>query len=215
MNIYIVGGNGFARECYGHLMQVTQKFPDRHFAGFLGHGGFGHTVDYKHLQQFYLGEVSEHVFGEDDYIVIGAGYPELRSKIYKELKARNLKFYNLGAETISEQSVKIGEANVFVPPFSPSCNVEIGNCNVLNGSVLVGHDSVIGDCNFFGPRSQVLGSVTVGSYNVIGANSVLLPHCKVGSFNKIAPLSAIYKGCRNNSYMIGNPAIKVGEYLGE
>lgn len=29
--------------------------------------------------------------------------------------------------------------------------------------------------------------------------------------NKIAPLSAVYKGCKSNSYLSGNPALKIGE----
>ena len=33
---------------------------------------------------------------------------------------------------------------------------------------------------------------------------------KIGDNNKIAPLSAVYKGCKNNCYMAGNPALKIG-----
>lgn len=209
--IYIVGGNGFARECYHYIQTMSLTDGDIHFAGFLGHNGYGHTVDYKELQKFYLGEVSEHKFSKDDYVVIGAGYPELRSVIYKELKERNLKFFTISIGAKLDESVEVGEANIFVPPFFPSCDIKIGNCNVFNGSVVVGHDCEIGDCNFFGPRSQVLGTVKIGSYNKFGANSILLPHCKIGNYNKISPLSAVYKGCKDYCYMHGNPAIKIGE----
>ena len=212
MNIYIVGGNGFARECYRYVQMMSLVDKNIHFAGFLGHNGYGHTVDYKELQKFYLGEVSEYNFSKDDHVVIGAGYPKLRSVIYKELKERNLKFFTIIVGTPLDNSVEIGEANVFIPPFHPSCNVKIGNCNVLNGDVLVGHDSIIGDLNFFGPRCQVLGTVEIGNGNLVGANSILLPHVKVGNNNKIAPLSVVYRGCKNNCYMLGNPALKVGNF---
>lgn len=209
--VFIVGGNGFARECYYHLLLMMKFDSSICFGGFLGHGGYGHTVNYLDLQKFYLGEVSEHVFKEDEYVVIGAGYPEVRVKIYNDLKKINVKFFTICISETIKENVKIGEANVLVPPFEPSCNVEIGNNNVFNGDVMVGHDVKIGDSNFFGPRSQLLGNVKVGSFNRVGAGSVLLPHCSIGNHNKIAPLSAVYKGCKNNCYMLGNPAIKIGE----
>lgn len=210
--IYIVGGNGFARECYLYLTWMTGVDPDISFAGFLGHGGYGHTVDYLNLQEFYLGEVSEHKFNIYDYVVIGAGYPDLRKKIYEELKARKVQFFNLIAPYVYiNPTVEIGEANVFVAPFTPGPNVKIGNGNVFNGGVVVGHDAKIGDCNFFGGKSHVLGAAIVGDYNQIGTASILLPHSKIGNNNKIAPMSCVYKGCKNNCYMQGNPALKIGD----
>lgn len=209
--IYIVGGNGFARECYQNLVYLMEKDSNITFGGFLGHGGYGHTVDYKELQIFYKGEVSEYKFNDNEYVVIGAGYPELRQKIYYELKARKINFYNLIDKRISIfTGTHIGEANVIVGHGYISVDTKIGNGNVFNGDVILGHDCEIGDFNFFGPRSQALGNVKIDSMNQIGANAILLPNSKIGDNNKIAPLSAVYKGCKNNCYMAGNPALKIG-----
>ncbi len=208
--IFIVGGNGFARECYYNLILMKELDPKIEFAGFLGHGGYGQTVDYKELQHLYKGEVSEFNFNENEYIVIGAGYPDLRRKIYNELKARHLKFFNIYIGKPLKNSVSIGEANIITPPAHFSCGIKIGNGNVFNGDVIVGHDVEVGEFNFFGPRAQILGNVKIGNMNTIGANSILLPNAKIGDNNKIAPLSAVYKGCKNNCYMSGNPALKIG-----
>lgn len=207
--IYIVGGDGFARECYLFLQEIIKTDKDISFGGFLGHGGYGKTVDYKTYQHLYMGEVSEHEFGDDEYAIIGAGYPSLRVKIYKELKERGIKFFNLILSSFIVDSVNIGEANVILSS-SITANTVLGSGNVFNGQVIVGHDVEIGDFNFFGPRCQVLGNVKIGSHNQIGANAILLPKAKIGSNNKIAPLSAIYKGCGCNCYMTGNPALKAG-----
>lgn len=210
--IYIVGGDGFARECYMNLLNLEEYGKDIIFAGFMGHGGYGKTVDYKTYQHLYIGEVSEHNFEENEYVIIGAGYPAIRKKIYEDLKEIGVKFYNfIGKGVKLSESYEYGEANIFVPPFYSSVNIKIGNCNVFNGSVIQGHDIEIGDYNFFGPSSQILGNAKIGNENQIGANSIILPKVKIGDNNKIAPLSAVYKGCKNNSYMLGNPAIKVGE----
>ena len=86
--VYIVGGNGFARECYLYLLWMSEANPDIQFGGFLGHGGYGHTVDYLNLQEFYLGEVADHKFNINESVIIGAGYPELREKTSEANKRR-------------------------------------------------------------------------------------------------------------------------------
>ena len=207
--VFIVGGDGFARECYWRLNEMKRTDASIEFGGFLGHGGYGHTVDYKHLQEFYLGEESDHTFKEDEYVIIGAGYPELRRKIYNDLKKRNVRFFNLILGKYGS-SVTFGEANISLYT-SLTVNTKIGDGNVFNGAVIVGHDTEIGDFNFFGSRSSVLGIVKIGNDNTVGTNAVILPHAKIGNNNKVAPLSAVYKGCRDNCYMLGNPALKVGE----
>lgn len=208
--IFVVGGNGFARECAGYINLISTT-EDIEFAGFLGHGGYGHTVDYKSWQSYYKGEVTEHKFADNEYVIIGAGYPDLRKKIYEDLKAMGLKFYNLILSSYIGSNVNLGEGNILTHGCSLSENIVIGNGNLLNGSVVIGHDVEIGNFNFFGPRSQILGEVKIGNSNSIGTNAIVLPHAKIGNNNTIAPLSAVYKGCRNNGYYLGNPALKVGD----
>lgn len=208
--IFIVGGDGFARECASYLMELEQYSDEVEFGGFLGHNGY--RVNFKSAKEFFLGDLSDYNFVEGEFAVIGAGFPELRVKIYYDLKKRNIPLFNLVARgCFIHPSVQLGEGNVFAPPFHSSVDMKIGNGNVFNGGVNTGHDNVIGDFNFFGPRCQLLGSVVVGSRNIIGANAVLLPNCKIGDDNKISPLSTVYKGCRNKTYMHGNPAIKMGD----
>ncbi len=206
--IFIVGGNGFARECFKYIMAIKEV----EFGGFLGHGGYGHTVNYLDLQEYYKGEVSKYNFQKEDYVIIGAGYPNLRKKIYDDLKKMNLKFYTLlSPNSKIDSDINIGEGNIIVGSKITSHNIKIGNGNLFNGNVTIGHDVEVGNFNFFGPSSQLLGNVKVGNHNIVGANSILLPSAKIRNNNKIAPLSTIYKGCKNNCYMLGNPAIKVGE----
>lgn len=209
--VYIVGGNGLARECYMYLKTLEKSRENVCFAGFLGHGGYGHTVDYKNLQKYYLGEVSGHEFKENEYAIIGAGYPKIREQIYNDLKLANIKMYTLiTADSYINELVSLGEGNIFNRVNITSPHIKIGNGNLFNIEIIIGHDATIGDFNFFGPRSQILGNVTVGNSNTFGANSIMLPNSKIGNNNKIAPLSAVYKGCKNNVYMIGNPALNEG-----
>lgn len=210
-NIFIVGGDGFARECYFHLKHSADFGKEVNFGGFLGHGGYGSSVDYKEVQKYYKGEILDYKFQDNDYCVIGAGYPELRKKIYEDIKSMGLKFYTLKANIYLSDSFEYGEGNIFVAPFDASVNIKIGNGNLFNGNVIMGHDCKIGDFNTFCPSSRILGNVKVGDSNTIGTNAIILPKAKIGSNNMIAPLSVVYRGCKDDCYMIGNPALKVGE----
>ncbi len=210
--VYVVGGKGFAKECYMHIMYMINLDPTINFGGFIGHNGY--KVDFDNLNHLFVCDLAEFEFGAEDYAVIGAAYPKLREIIYDDIKKKeNSKFFTIVLTSHSYLSplVEYGEGNIFMTPCTPSVHVKIGNANVFNGDVIIGHDTVIGDFNFFGGKSQILGECKIGNSNTFGVNSILLPKAKIGNNNKIAPLSAVYKGCKNNCVMLGNPALKVGE----
>lgn len=154
-NIYIVGGNGFARECFGYVQEICATDENVRFAGFLGHGGYGHTVNYMDLQRYYRGEAAEHKFAADEYAVIGAGEPSLRRRIYDNLKAAGVRFYTLlSPSSRIAARAELGEGNVFVSTEIVSHNIKIGNGNLFNGRVIVGHDVSVGDFNFSAPTAK-------------------------------------------------------------
>ena len=209
-NIYIVGGNGFARECYSYIQRMAEYDKDIHFAGFLGEGGY--KADLKDFSSQWICDVADFQFKENDYAVIGSGNPEIRERIYKYLKSKGVKFFTvIDPSVIIFPHSEIGEANIFTISCVVSSEVKIGCGNLFNGHIGLGHDVEVGDFNFFGPNSHLLGGVKIGNMNSIGTSSVLLPHSAIGDNNKIAPLSAVYKGCKNNCYMIGNPARNMGD----
>ena len=211
-NVYVVGGDGFAKECYQHILFMHYNNLEIQFAGFLGHNGY--KVDFGNLNEHFKCDLSEFEFGDDDYAVIGAGMPQLREEIYYDIKRKaNAKFLTVILEPYSYLSplVEVGEGNIFISPCTPSPHVKIGNGNLFNGDVTIAHDVEIGDFNFFGGKTQLLGGVKIGSSNTVGTASVVLPKAKIGNNNKIAPMSCVYKGCKDNCYMQGNPALKVGE----
>lgn len=208
--IFVVGGNGFAKECVQYVRWNIEQGDDVELGGLVGHNGY--VVDFGDLNSLFVGDLSKMEFGTNDYCVIGAGYPELRRKIYDDVKKQGGRFINLCSPGFFiPEGVTIGEGNVFVStPLTGYTGIEIGNGNLFNGNVIVGHDSQIGDFNFFGPSTHILGGVKIGNDNIVGTNAVLLAHAKIGNNNKIAPLSCVYRGCKDNCYMLGNPAEKVG-----
>jgi acetyltransferase-like isoleucine patch superfamily enzyme len=208
--IYVVGGNGFAKECHWQIELSGLSDKEIRFGGFVGHNGY--KVDFMSLNRLFVGDLSEMTFGENDYGVVGAAYPELRRKIYDDLREKGLKPFNLVpfSDTYISEWAEVGEGNIIAPHCALSVHARIGPGNVFNGDDIIGHDVEIGDFNFFGPKSQILGDVKIGNMNKIGAGSVILPKARIGNNNSIAPLSAVYKGCKDNCHMLGNPALVVG-----
>lgn len=202
--VYIVGGNGFARECAVYLLQLEDRGEIK-FGGILGHNSY--TVNSPHFR----GDYSGIEFGPDTAAVIGAAFPKIRRVIYGDLKERGISLYNLVAPgCFIDPTLKLGEGNIFAPPFRCSVDMVIGNANVFNGDVIVSHDDKIGNFNFFAPKSAILGSTSMGNYNIVGAGALILANRKIGNNNKISPLSVVYANCRDNNILHGNPAVKVG-----
>lgn len=209
-HIYVVGGNGFAKECAQYIRVNNARGQDMEFAGFVGHNGY--VVDFGDQNHLFRGDLSQMKFGLDDWCVIGAGYPELRKKIYDDILRFGGRMINLCSPYVKlPDNIDIGVGNCIVGTIlNENVDIHIGNGNLFNGNIVVGHDAKIGDFNFFGPASQILGDVKIGDCNTIGANAIILAHAKIGNNNKISPLSCVYRGCRDNCYMHGNPAEKIG-----
>ena len=209
-NIVIVGNSGFARECFLTLRKMKEAGSDIAVRGFLSFEGYSENL--KELASMQLCDDEAYAFGPDDYAVIGLGGPKLRHKAYYKLKEKGVRFFTIvHPKAYVDHTTTLGEGNIFCARSYVTCNCAIGSGNVFNGPIHVGHDTVMGDCNFVGPGAQILGCVSMGSMNSVGALSVLLPKCRIGNGNIIAPLSAVYKGCRDNVYLAGNPAVKVGQ----
>lgn len=208
--IYVVGGNGFARECYAYIERISKDDNEIIFGGFLGEGGY--VPDLEDYPEMFKGDVSDFIFDKNDYVVIGSGDPIIRKRIYEYLKNRNIKFYTLiDPSTIIFPFSEIGEANIFVKGCIVSSQTKIGDGNLFNGDISMGHNATVGNFNFLAPGVQLLGYSVVGDLNSIGTNSVVLPKAKIGNRNKIAPISAVYTFCKDNGIYMGNPARKMGE----
>ena len=200
-NIIAIGGQGFLKEC---IYYISLK-DDINFKGILSIDNFIPKIENVN----FMGKLSEYTIDKDDYFIICSGSPSLRKEIFDAIYAKGGKFYTLLHNTKLNSTIELGEGNIFVN-CDLTIDIKIGNGNLFNNRVAVGHDVKIGDFNFIASNSQLLGNVKIGNNNTIGTSSVLLPNSKIGDNNMISPLSAVYKGCKNNSYMQGNPALKVG-----
>ncbi|MDE6886354.1 MAG: acetyltransferase [Helicobacteraceae bacterium] len=208
-NIIFIGAGGFASECYQYLLDCMGIDKTLKFKGFLSSSNDLHK--YK-LEHYFLGHYNDYNFKENDYCVIAIGDPKARYNIYKYLKEKNVKMYNLiSPKAFITNTDNIGEANIITPFCIIAYNAVIGNCNLINVSCAIGHDCVIGDFNIIGSYSGFAGFSKIGNGNYLAPRVSIFPKAVVGDNCKISAGSVIFKRLKSNKIAFGNPAEVIGD----
>ena len=109
---------------------------------------------------------------------------------------------NLELENNSENSVYLSNIS------DGWCNVEIGNFNIFNGFVPIGHDTTIGNYNVVMPSCNISGGIKMGDCNFMGVKSVVLQYLKVGNNVRIGAGSVLMRNAKDGFLYIGTPAVK-------
>ena len=123
-----------------------------------------------------------------------------------------VEFPNLISPSVSfldRANFSIGYGNLVCSHCWISCNVYIGNFNVMNAGVTVGHDSRIGNFNSFMPAVRISGEVTIGECNFFGVSSVVLQQITIGRNTIIGANSLVIRKTKDGETYVGSPAVKV------
>lgn len=110
-------------------------------------------------------------------VVIGLGHPRPRRRLAERLRANPaLAFPNLvhPRVEIDPGLVQMGIGNMVTQGVVMTCDIVIGDFNLLNWNVTVGHDSRIGSYNIVNPGSSVSGQVVIGHACLIGTGARIL-----------------------------------------
>lgn len=207
--IAICGAGGFGREVACIINKINKYKPEWEIIGFFNDGtGKGTRNEYGEI----LGGVDElNNYPEDLAVVIAIGAPKIVEKVVKEITSPNIYFPNIISPNVSfldENNVKIGKGNI-ISSSSISCNVTLGNFNILNGFVSVGHDTIIGDFNAIMPSVKISGEVIIGNRNFFGVNSVVLQQVTIGNDTVVGANSLILRKTKDGMTYVGSPAVIV------
>ncbi|MCO5235634.1 MAG: acetyltransferase [Chitinophagaceae bacterium] len=207
----IAGAGGFSKEVFLTVMDINKAAPTWEFIGFfddrVAKGRF--FMDHK-----VLGNLSDlDKIDEETNVIIAAGKSSNILSILRQLRSDKLKFPNIfhpSCQFIHFESLNIGEGNIVQLFSSLSAGNIIGNFNVFNAGVRVGHDTVIGNYNTFATSTLISGGVTIGDRNDFGMNSGIIQYKKVGNDNVIAPMAVLFKSVKDNGHYMGVPAMSTG-----
>lgn len=199
----IIGAGGFGRE----VACIIDKLAEWDLTGFYDDGveagtdtGYGLVI----------GSISElNDVQEPIDVVLAIGNPEISKQIEARITNPHVSFPNIidsDAYFYDRDSLKMGKGNIIGPNASVSCNVTLGDFNVLNVFSQVGHDVVLGNHNVVMPSVNLSGSVVIGDGNLFGVKSTVIQGIKIGNKVTLAPNSVLTRNAKDEKTYLGNPA---------
>lgn len=206
-DIAIYGAGGFGREIACLLQCINKKRPIWNLIGFFDDGKeVGYQTEYGKV----LGGIQElNAWNKSLSIVLAIGSPEVVQSLVSKITSSLIDFPNILAPDIrflDEQNYSIGKGNILGLGCLVSCHVHIGDFNVFNGFITIGHDTCIGNYNSFMPAIHISGEVKIGNLNFFGVSSVVLQQVEIGNNTRIGANSLIIKKTKDNQTYLGNPA---------
>lgn len=207
-NIVIVGAGGFGREVSSWIESVNESKPTFQILGYYDDNDS--FKESKNLNPYlYLGTLAElNKIVEKINVVIAIGNPKAVWQVKNKLTNPNLLFPTIihPSTLFYGNKYEVGEGNLIGPYSIISCNVKIGNFNIFNTYVSVGHDTVINSYNVMNPRVLISGDCKIGNRNLFGLNSAILQGKSLGDDNTLSPGSILYTSKKKDSFLMGNPA---------
>lgn len=116
-------------------------------------------------------------------VVIAVGSPVLRQKLATKLQANMaLRFPSLIHPTVEiDPGLQWGRGNAITKGVALTCDIVLGDFNLLNLNVTVGHDCRIGSFNVINPGCNISGWVTLGDACLLGTGCQVLERLRVES----------------------------------
>lgn len=209
-NIAIYGAGGFGRETACLIHAINQVKPTWNIVGF-----FDDNQSLKGTSNSYgkvLGGIEIlNTWSESLAVVMAIGNPKILELLIDKINNPNINFPNIiapGITFLDKNDFIIGQGNLIGFKCGFSCNVQLGNFNMFNSDVSIGHDSSIGNFNIFNPSVRISGEVHIGNSNFFGVSSVVLQQKNIGYNTIVAANSVIIRNTSDNYTYIGNPATK-------
>jgi sugar O-acyltransferase (sialic acid O-acetyltransferase NeuD family) len=155
----------------------------------------------------YHDEISSVEILRHKYIINCIGDPAARSRIYRELAPRGVKYWTLVHPTAYvAPTAKVGAGCIICPLVFVGPYAQIGDNVAINVGSTVGHDVIVGRSAVLSPGSRLNGHATCGIAAFLGAGATLLPKTGLGDFSKLSAGSVLTKRVGDGFLMHGNPA---------
>lgn len=206
-DIVIYGAGGFGREIACLLKAINEIHPQWNLLGFIDDGipagvsnRYGKVLGNLEWLNNYQHPLS---------VAIAIANPKILLLVTTKTNNANINFPNLIAPNVSfydKDSFQMGKGNIIFFGCRFSCDVQIGDFNLFNGFVALGHDVILGSYNILNPSVRISGEVVVGNGNFFGVQSIILQGKKIGNQTKIGVNSVIMRNTKDGYLYHGNPA---------
>lgn len=207
IDIAIYGFGGFGREIACVIEAINKVKPTWRMIGYFddGHADgegnrYGRVLGGFEVMNAWPSELA---------VVFAIASPAVVRQRYADVSNARLSFPNIIAPNVlffDRASVEMGIGNVITFGGRISCDVKLGDFNLINGCVSLGHDVVIGSYNMMQPEVRISGQTTVGDMNYFGVRTLVLQGLRVGSNIKVGAASVIMRNTKDDVTYFGNPA---------
>ena len=208
--IAIYGFGGFGHEVACLIEHINREEPTWKLIGFFDDGvEVGTECKYGKV----LGNIDTlNAWDKPINVVIAIGNVKFLETVSSKITNPNVEFPNLIAPNcffFDKESVVMGKGNIITFGCRMSCNIHIGDFNILNGCVSFGHDVVLGSYNVMFPETRISGQATIGDKNFFGARCFASQTIKIGNENRFGAGTFVLRKIKDGALYMGNPAKKV------
>lgn len=206
--IYGFGGLGHEVACL--ISHINQVEPTWNLIGFFDdHVEAGSSCKYGSV----LGDMDTlNTWDTELSVAIAVGSSVCLKKISERISNPKIDFPNIIAPNcfyFDEGSLHLGKGNIITFGCRISCDVTLGDFNVLDGCVSLGHDVVLGNYNMLFPDVRISGLATIGDGNVFGARAFVSQCIRIGSWNRFGAGCYIFRKIKDGALYMGNPAKRI------
>lgn len=206
-NILIYGAGGFGREIACVLNAINKVKPTWNLLGFLDDGI---TPGMQNEYGTVLGDLDFlNNYKEEVAVALAIGSATVVQKLVSGIQNEKVWFPNIIAPNVlffDDQNVTLGRGNIVTFGCRFSCHVELGDFNILNGQVSLGHDVIMGNCNVLMPETRISGEAIIGDGNFFGVRSLVLQGIRIGNHTRIGTGSVVMRKTKDGMTYFGNPA---------
>lgn len=209
-DILIYGYGGLGREVACLISKINDQHPRWNVIGYIDDGvPMGTCCKYGEV----IGNIDTlNVWDKPVDVAIAIGSPRYLKEVSQKITNPLVNFPNIVAPNtfyFDESAVQMGVGNIIGFGCRFSCNVAIGNFNVLDGCISLGHDAVVGSYNMLFPEVRISGQTIIGDENYFGSRCFAAQCIKIGNNNRFGAGAFILRKIKDNGLYMGNPAKKV------
>lgn len=209
-DILIYGFGGFGHEVACLIQQINREKPTWNVLGYIDDGvEVGTECKYGKV----LGDIyTLNAWESPVAVVIAIGSTKYLELISQRIINPNVDFPNIIAPNVfyfDEDSVAMGRGNIVTFGCRFSCNTRLGDFNVLNGNISLGHDANMGNYNVLFPETRISGQTSIGNRNFFGARVFVAQRLKVGDDCRFGAGCYVLRKTKDGCLYMGNPAKKV------
>lgn len=209
-DIAIYGFGGLGREVACVINKINEVEPTWNIIGYFDDGEpVGKECKYGKV----LGNIDTlNAWPTPLSVVIAIATPKYLELVSSKITNPLVDFPNIiapGVFMFDEESVSLGKGNLITFGCRFSCNVTLGDFNVLDGMISLGHEACIGSYNAIFPETRISGQTSIGDKNFFGARCFVAQCLKVGNGNRFGAGTFVLRKIKDDGLYMGNPAKKV------